>query len=348
MSALEKAWYRKDSWSQLLAPVACLFQCLANARKRLLQSHYQGKAWPVPLVVIGNINVGGTGKTPLIIALARQLSERNIKAGIVSRGYGGSAGSRPMRVLVDSAVVECGDEALLLARRTNCPVVVCADRRAAVEHLLEKSEVEIILSDDGLQHYRMHRDLEIVVIDAQRGLGNGYCLPAGPLREPPRRLTNVDGIVVNGTSGGDANNSVSATSAELALPFQTPTYAMALKASYFVNLDSGEHVGLEQWSRSRGPEVHAVAGIGNPERFRDTLVALGLRAQLHCFPDHHPFSAADLIFEDDWPVVMTAKDAVKCEALGDNKFWYLEVDALIPPDLLQMLVDLVDCVETRY
>lgn len=342
VNSLERAWYRKLGWSQVLLPAACLFQAVASLRKRTLQKRYQGKAWRVPLVVIGNINVGGTGKTPLIIALTRHLTARGIKVGIVSRGYGGSAGSKPMPICADSAVEQCGDEALLIARHTNCPVVVCVDRCAAVKHLLDGNELDIILSDDGLQHYRMHRDLEIVVIDRQRGLGNGHCLPAGPLREAPARLNSVDGIVINGVASDPAADSSAGAfldfldhSLDDALPTRVPIFAMRLEAREFINLGSGDKVSAEQWSQ--GQPVHAVAGIGNPERFLNTLLALGLQPQLHGFPDHHVFTADDLHFDDDWPLVMTAKDAVKCESLSDTRHWYLDVEAIIPPALIDLV-----------
>lgn len=351
MNSLERAWYRKPSWSQVLLPGAYLFQTVASLRKRILQKRYQGKAWRVPLIVIGNINVGGTGKTPLIIALTQQLAVKGIKVGIVSRGYGGNAGPGPMSVSAESAVEQCGDEALLIARRTNCPVVVCTDRRVAVEHLLEQNALDVILSDDGLQHYRMHRDLEIVVIDRQRGLGNGHCLPAGPLRESPARLNSVDGIVINGAEPDQAADSLVKTfpssALDYGLPAQVPIFSMSLEASHFINLSSGEKVSAKQWSQeasfkgqsAQGQSVHAVAGIGNPERFRDTLIALGLQPQLHSFPDHHVFTAGDLNFDDDRPLVMTAKDAVKCESLNNRNYWYLDVEALLPPELVQLIED---------
>jgi tetraacyldisaccharide 4'-kinase len=335
MNALEKAWYRKSSWSQVFLPLAWLFQTVTGLRKGILQRRYQGKAFRAPVVIIGNINIGGTGKTPLIIALARQLGAEGMKAGIVSRGYGGNAGPQPMSVLATSSVEQCGDEALLIARRTACPVVVCADRRAAVEYLLAENEVNVILSDDGLQHYRLHRDLEIVVIDGQRGLGNGRCMPAGPLRESPRRLHSVDGIVINGSVNGSANSEPAKFSMAHTEALQVQTYPMTLKPSQFINLVSRENVSAEQWCH--GQSVHAVAGIGNPERFRDTLIMLGLNPLLHGFPDHHPFTAADINFDDDWPVVMTAKDAVKCESLNNRDSWFLEIDAMIPSELVQII-----------
>ncbi|RLA42300.1 MAG: tetraacyldisaccharide 4'-kinase [Gammaproteobacteria bacterium] len=332
MTLLEKSWYKKRGWTLLLAPAAGLFQAVAFVRRRALQGRYQGKGYGVPLIVIGNISVGGTGKTPLIIALARQLKDRGIRAGIVSRGYGGNAGSQAMAVTGQTAVEQCGDEALLIARRTGCPVVVCADRVAAVEHLLAQNELDLILSDDGLQHYRMHRDAEIVVIDGKRGLGNGLCLPAGPLREAPRRLQDVDWVVVN---GGQRKSSLQGI-----LPAGLAVSDMTLQAKQFTRVGSGETISIEQWCH--GQSVHALAGIGNPERFRDTLVALGLKPQLHSFPDHHQFVAGDLCFDDDWPVAMTAKDAVKCEDLAANDCWFLEVEAIVAPELLQFIENKID------
>ncbi len=339
MTALERAWYKPLGWSVLLVPLAWLFQVVASIRKSWLQHRYQGDGYGVPVVVIGNISVGGTGKTPLIIALANALIEQGIRPGVVSRGYGGGVGTagsvghrQPMSVTANSAVEQSGDEALLIARRTGCPVVVCADRVAAVHHLLAEYSVDIILSDDGLQHYRMHRDLEIAVIDGVRGLGNRLCLPAGPLREPPRRLRSVDMVVINGGSGdvvspGDV--------AEHSLVCQ-----MTLCPDKFVNLHSGEALGVKAWPR--GQVVHAVAGIGNPQRFFDSLTELGLVLRLHPFADHHRFTVEDIRFDDDLPVIMTAKDAVKCEALADARCWCLEVVALPPVELVQSICDKLD------
>lgn len=340
MTALERAWYKPLGWSVLLVPLAWLFQVVVSIRKSWLQHRYQGHGYGVPVVVIGNISVGGTGKTPLIIALANALIEQGIRPGVVSRGYGGSgvdtAGSvghrQPMGVTANSAVEQSGDEALLIARRTGCPVVVCADRVAAIHHLLAEYSVDIILSDDGLQHYRMHRDLEIAVIDGVRGLGNRLCLPAGPLREPPQRLRSVDMVVINGGSGDVVSPGDVAE--------HSPVCQMTLRPDKFVNLYSGEALGVEAWPR--GQVVHAVAGIGNPQRFFDSLTELGLVPRLHQFADHHRFAVEDIRFDDDLPVIMTAKDAVKCESLADARCWFLEVVALPPVELVQSIRDKLD------
>lgn len=350
MTALERAWYKSPSWSVLLVPLTWLFLAVVSVRRYWLQRRYQGHGYAVPVVVIGNISVGGTGKTPLIIALAKKLIEQGIKPGVVSRGYGGSGASsansassassaaggvghrRPMSVTANSAVEQCGDEALLIARRSGCPVVVCADRVAAIQHLLAEHTVDIVLSDDGMQHYRMHRDLEIAVIDGVRGLGNRLCLPAGPLREPPRRLRSVDMVVIN---GGNGDITAPGDTAE-----QTPVRSMMLCADTFTNLCSGETLSVEAWPHGR--RVHAVAGIGNPQRFFDTLTDLGLTPRPHEFPDHHRFVVEDIRFDDDLPVIMTAKDAVKCESLADAKCWFLEVVALPPAEVVQLIFNKLD------
>ena len=331
MSALERAWYKPRSWALALLPLSYLFRGVARGRRTYLQSRYQAKSFAVPVVVVGNIAVGGTGKTPLIIRLVHSLQAEGIRPGIVSRGYGGQPSKLPRKVSADSSAQEFGDEPVLIAREANCPVVVDSDRVAAVEFLLDEFVVDVVLSDDGLQHYRMHRDLEIAVLDARRGLGNGQCLPAGPLREPPGRLDDVDFIVLNG----------GAESGSPFLPESTSTslIRMTLQPTFFRHLRSGQRVAANGWTGSR--KVHAVAGIGNPERFSTTLAALGLEPQLHSFPDHHPFTQADLEFDDDLPVVMTSKDAVKCEAFAPDNVWVLEVAADVDPSLAQAIKELL-------
>ena len=331
MSALERAWYKPRSWALALLPLSYLFRGVASGRRAYLQSRYQAKPFAVPVVVVGNIAVGGTGKTPLIIRLVHSLQAEGIRPGIVSRGYGGQPSKLPRKVSGDSSAEEFGDEPVLIAREANCPVVVDSDRVAAVELLLNEFDVDVVLSDDGLQHYRMHRDLEIAVLDARRGLGNGQCLPAGPLREPPGRLDDVDFIVLNG--------GVESGSPFLSTPASTSLISMTLQPTFFRHLRSGQRVAADAWTAP--PKVHAVAGIGNPERFSATLTSLGLEPQLHSFPDHHPFTQTDLEFGDDLPVVMTSKDAVKCEAFAPDNAWVLEVAADVDPSLAQAIKELL-------
>jgi tetraacyldisaccharide 4'-kinase len=264
-----------------------------------------------PVVVVGNVTVGGSGKTPLVIWLAQRLGERGHRPGVVLRGYGGAAASGrvPCLVTPDSDVTVVGDEALLLRLRTGVPVVVGRDRVAAAERLLATG-VDLIIADDGLQHLQLARAFEIAVIDATRGLGNRYLLPAGPLREPPERLSQVDAVVINGEDGAAA----------AAVP---AAFVMRLGGEWLRTLaGTGAAVAL---SSLAGQRVHAVAGIGNPRRFFALLRAAGLEPVEHEFPDHHRYRAADLEFHDGLPLLMTEKDAVKCRSFAAANRWYLPV-----------------------
>lgn len=333
-TGLEQAWYRQAGWLPALAPLGALFAAGAAWRRRRLQRRYQGRRFAAPVVVVGNISLGGTGKTPLLLALAARLQEHGRRPGIVSRGYGGAPGSDPMLVTAAHGAAVVGDEPLLLAQASGCPVVVCPDRRAAVAWLLANCDCDLVLSDDGLQHYRLHRDFEIVVIDGVRGLGNGRCLPAGPLREPPARLAEVDAIVVNG--GSHPPPGVAQPPGVTALP-------MTLRTLGLRQLVTGRWVAAPalpaDWGAVR--RVHAVAAIGHPQRFADSLRALGLTVDLRALPDHHPLGTADLEFGDALPVVITAKDAVKCTGTADSRVWVLEVAAdLAEPDWAMLLAQI--------
>lgn len=318
--ALERAWYRPARWPILLAPLGTLFAALAAWRRGRLQRRYQGRRFAAPVVVVGNIGLGGTGKTPLLLALAARLRERGRRPGIVSRGYGGRPGPDPVLVTPAHGAAVVGDEPLLLAQASGCPVVVCPDRRAAVAWLLAHCDCDLVLSDDGMQHYRLHRDFEIAVIDGVRGLGNGRCLPAGPLREPPGRLAEVDAVVINGGSFRFSG---------VAQPPGVATLRMALRPLGLRQLATGRWLAAPALPADWGAErrVHAVAAIGNPQRFADSLHALGLIVELRALPDHHPLGAAELTFADALPVVITAKDAVKCAGIADPRVWVLEVAA---------------------
>jgi tetraacyldisaccharide 4'-kinase len=312
---LVNAWYSDSFWVKLLLPLSSLFQFLARRRRdKLLATAHQRWSSPVPLIVIGNINIGGTGKSPLVIWLAQQLKLAGYSPGVVSRGYGGTTSTHPLQVSASTDPVDAGEEAVMIARRTGLPVVVDRDRNQAVQSLLGNNECDIVLSDDGLQHYAMARDLEIAVIDGSRGIGNGYCFPAGPLREPPSRLKEVDFVVVNGKSPElqqELANSIS----------------MDLVASSWVNLHTMDEISIDEWPS--GKQVHAVAGIGNPRRFFDTLRDMGFEVLEHGLDDHHIYHVADLLFGDMLPVVMTEKDAVKCRLLNKElmhqEYWYLKV-----------------------
>lgn len=304
---VEQVWYGEHILSYVLAPVSWVYKFIISARKIAYGSGLiPVKRFKVPVIVIGNITVGGTGKTPLTIWLANYLKDKGLKPGIVSRGYGVRAGAKPQQVRPDSNPFLVGDEAVLIARQTRCPVAVAADRVKAVEGLLEHYDINVIISDDGLQHLPLYRDIEIVVIDGDRRFGNGRCLPAGPLREPVKCLDQVDLVVANSKAG----------KGEHLMEYQSGLLRSLTQPDQ--EMETGE---------LRGQTVHAVAGIGNPGRFISRLRREGLQVIKHLYPDHHPFVRADLDFGDDLPVVMTEKDAVKCEGFATERCWYLPVKA---------------------
>lgn len=318
---IEHIWYHDPITGTWLMPLGFLFNDAARFRKFLyrlgvLKTH----KLPVPVIVVGNITVGGTGKTPLVIWLAQQLQQAGFKPGIISRGYGGRSQSWPQKVTADSDARQVGDEAVLLAKQTGCPVAVGPLRAAAAKLLVQDDGCNLILSDDGLQHYALARDIEIVVIDGERRFGNGYCLPAGPLREPVSRLQSVDFIVVNGAKSA-ANE-----------------FAMQLVGNMAVNLVSGEQKPLASFA---GVDCHALAGIGNPARFFQQLASAGIKYQPHRFPDHYAYQQQDITFADSRPVLMTEKDAVKCTAFAGRQHWYVPVTAVPEPAFVEQLINLL-------
>ncbi|HHQ13802.1 MAG TPA: tetraacyldisaccharide 4'-kinase, partial [Chromatiales bacterium] len=270
---------------------------------------------PVPVVVVGNITVGGTGKTPLVLWIAQKIVERGYRPGIVSRGYGGRGQRRPRLVTRQDRVSGVGDEALLLARHAGCPVCVGSDRVQAAQLLLEQG-VELIISDDGLQHYRLARDLEIAVLDAGRQVGNGRLLPAGPLREPVQRLAKVDLVLVNGQDCGSGQ------------------LAFVLRPDALVNLSGAQVAGLSDFG---GRDVWAVAGIGNPDRFFTLLRDNGIHVHPVAVADHGFVDLERLTEREDWPILMTEKDAVKY-AGSNTEAWYLPVQAELCPQTETQLV----------
>ena len=333
---LVSEWHRTSAWQILLRPVSWLFGMLVAIRRRafstgLLKSSIAG----VPVIVVGNITVGGTGKTPLVLALADALKERGLHCGIVTRGYkreASGAGNEAVQIMPGSETgALISDEAGLLANRSGVPVFACADRFKAVEQLLLKyPQVNAIISDDGLQHYALQRDLEICVIDGTRGLGNGYLLPAGPLREPPSRLNSVDAIVVN----GDLN--VSAVPSLRALP----AFQMVLANEVFVSVKSGQRLQIDEaLTKFQESRIHALAGTGHPQRFFSHLAALGLTlAATKVFPDHHNYSASDMPGPEAAIVLMTEKDAVKCGSFADDRMWFMRVDAVLPEEFFEFVM----------
>ena len=325
MNFLESAWYRKAQWLILLWPVSILFRVLASLRRKSQEAGRRPLANKLPIVVIGNISVGGTGKTPLIIGLTTHLKAQGFKPGIICRGYGGQSDTYPLSVTAESSVAQCSDEAVLLALKTEVPVVIAPDRVAALNHLVENEDVNVIFSDDGLQHYRLPRDIEICVVDGQRLFGNGFCLPAGPLREPISRLEEMDYVVVNGLAAEKLDSLSAAIQMEL-LP------------KYLVNLATDEKRPFGGAPFNMGTTVQAVAALGNPDRFYTLLEKLPYPLQKFSFPDHHLFTAEDFserLLDEHQPVVMTEKDAVKCRGFARNNYWYLSTELSLPPAFLE-------------
>lgn len=321
MNRLERHWYDNTPLTAALYPLSLLFRAGVAARRALYRAGLlRAVRLPVPVVVVGNITVGGTGKTPLVAWLAAFLREQGFNPGIVSRGYGGT-NRTPFAVTAASDPALCGDEAVMLARRCGgTPVWIGVRRAAAAQALLAAHpDCDVIVSDDGLQHYALARDVEVVVIDGALGLGNNFLLPAGPLREPPERLQGMDAIVVNVSE-----------SATVGLRAAGPAaFAMTLEGREFENLLNPQHrVGPDYFA---GLAVHAIAAIGNPNRFFEHLKRLGLSFTAHPFPDHHAYTAADFSFAAEGCIVMTEKDAVKCRHIADERFWTLPVTADVDP-----------------
>ena len=317
MKSLQDAWYSGALWLKCLRPVSAFFTLMVRRRIARQRRYLEPgeAAFPVPIIVVGNISVGGTGKTPLVIALIEQLREAGYTPGVISRGYGASPGQYPFHVQADTPPVQGGDEPCLIVRRTGVPLFIDPDRMAAARALLQQFPCDVLVSDDGLQHYAMPRDIEIAVIDGQRGLGNDRCLPEGPLREPPERLSLVDWVVFNGEPAPD-----------IVLPVlrQQPV-VMQLAAGHLWSLQGEGSRAPESWPAAQ--KVHAVAGIGHPQRFFDTLRTLGFDPIEHPFADHAPYEAGQLDFEPPLPVLMTEKDAVKCIDAPPEDAWALPVEA---------------------
>lgn len=315
--AITDLWYGGGSAALLLEPLAWLYRAVTAFRRGLYAAGWLSvQSAGRPVIVVGNLTVGGTGKTPVVAWLAERLKERRFKVGILSRGYGRS-GDSPRVVEPDSSWREVGDEPLLLRQRTGCVTVVSADRVAGARLLVERG-VDVIVADDGLQHLRLGRDCEIIVVDGARGFGNGRLLPAGPLREPVAQAALADITVINGAPEH-------ASLAHLTAREDESIVQMTLAPERAVPVSGkGTAAPLD---RFRGQRVHAVAGIGNPARFFATLRGLGMDVVEHPFSDHHPFLASDLEFGDTAPVLMTEKDAVKCRTFANVRLWYVPVTA---------------------
>lgn len=323
---IARIWSGESPLWRLLLPLSWLYGLVSGAIRLCYRLGIK-RAWraPVPVVVVGNLTAGGNGKTPVAVWLVEQLTQRGLHVGVVSRGYGGKAASYPLLLSDETTTAEAGDEPVLIYQRTGVPVAVSPNRAEAVQAILAQHNVQIIITDDGLQHYRLARDVEIVVIDGVRRFGNGWWLPAGPMRERAGRLKSVDAVIVNG-----------------GVP-QAGEIPMRLVPGEAVNLQSGERCDVAQLQN-----VVAMAGIGHPPRFFATLEACGVHPQ-KCVPlaDHQALTAHDVqaLLSPGQTLLMTEKDAVKCRAFAENHWWYLPVDAQLsgnePLALLEKLISLV-------
>lgn len=303
------AWYRGSWWLYLLRPLEFLFRGVAALRRAAygtgLLSAYRATR---PVVVVGSITAGGSGKTPVVVALVESLRAQGLVAGVVSRGYGAAGTAFPYNVTARSTAQDCGDEALMIFQRAGCPVVVDPARAVAARTLVARHKVDLVISDDGLQHYALSRDMEIAVLDAQLRCGNGFCLPAGPLREPPRRLRQVDFVLYRGSAKSEDG--------------------VLYGQRRLVHLRSGEE--RTPLALSAGGAVYAVAGIGHPEQFFESLEQMGFTLLRRTFADHHAYRIEDFSEMAGHPIIMTEKDAVKCRAFAGDNAWYLEVTAQLP------------------
>jgi tetraacyldisaccharide 4'-kinase len=307
---IENIWHTKHPLGMLLLPLSWFYTLVIIVRRLCYQSGLIAvNQIDAPVIIVGNITVGGTGKTPLVIWLAEYFKSKGFKPGIVSRGYGGKLSGKTQQVRADSDPLLVGDEPVLIAKRTSCPVAIAIQRRKAAEELIKHCDCDLILCDDGMQHYSLDRDLEIAVIDGQRRFGNNHCLPAGPLREPISRLKSVD-FVVSKYIAGRHEYKMEYSYGDL-VSLKDPTKTMPI-------------------SNLNGQSVHAVAGIGNSNRYYSYLRNQKLNLIIHDYPDHHSFTAEDIKFNDGLEVVMTEKDAVKCNDYATGHHWYLPITATLP------------------
>ena len=336
MLDMTRIWYRQ-SFSLLvifLLPFSFLFGICVKVRRffyrqGVLKSYHLTNTPRIPVIVVGNITVGGTGKTPFVIWLVHFLKAQGYSPGIVSRGVGAKPHRTPYFVRTEDSAQVVGDEAILL-QSTGCPLVVCVNRVAAVRELLSRAECDVIISDDGLQHYRLQREIEIVLVDGERYFGNRYLLPAGPLREPVSRLNSVDFVVVNGSEKQDNFSSSVAGGG-----FSGDRHAMTFIPTEFISLKKGTVIPLAEFPFKK---VHAVCGIGNPNRFFNSLRNSGFEIIPHVFKDHYHYKQQDFDFTDDLPILMTEKDAVKCYSFAEERFWYLRITVKINRELEEKLI----------
>ena len=327
MNFLSRAWHRQSAWLWLLLPLSLLVRFISVRRLRMLRKSPQNghfEELSCPVIVVGNITVGGTGKTPLVIALANHLKKEGFRPAIISRGYKSQSQHFPLLVDESVSTSDSGDEPTLIYRHTRCPVVIDPDRAAALRFVQQNTEANVVLSDDGLQHFGLPRSYEICVTDPVRGFGNELCMPAGPLREPISRLQQVDAVVLNGGERIDH-------------PLLSHSFRIGLKPNALVNLSTAERRPLGGAPFKIGTTIEAVAGLGNPDRFFKLLEDLPYPIQTHGFPDHYNYLSEDFQsgpFSQSNPIVMTEKDGIKCEGFADSRFWFLDVEVQVDSDLL--------------
>jgi tetraacyldisaccharide 4'-kinase len=334
-------WEKRTSVAILLYPFSIMYRGIVCLRRFLFKQHIKRSVcFAVPIIVVGNITVGGTGKTPFVIWLARFLTKRGLNVGIVSRGYGGSAKKHSILVRHDSSPVTVGDEAVMIVQQTHCPMAVGYDRPAAVARLVKHAPCDVIISDDGLQHYALDRLVEIAVIDAHRLLGNGFLLPAGSLREPPARLASVDCVIFS--QHVETGRSIQSLEAELKKRYGLPHMPLMLN----FNRRSGiiyqivQPAKILQVKLIQQP-IHALAGIAYPERFFNALRQMQLEVIEHRYPDHHVFCQKDIDFGENDIVIMTEKDAVKCQAFADTRHWCLPLELTMSVSSIDLLIKML-------
>ena len=327
---IEKLWYGKNKSFWLLLPFSFLYGLISCVRRQLYKLGIF-KSWqsPVPIIVIGNLSAGGNGKTPLAISLIEALKAKGLKVGLVSRGYGGKSNHYPLILDENTSTKQAGDEPVLIYHRTHVPVAVAPKRIDAVKALLDSHQLDVILTDDGLQHYALARDIEIVVVDGKRLFGNGWWIPAGPMRERRSRLKSVDLIIINGDSSEDFINQ-----------YPDRTFTMQLIPDHVVNLSTNKQCEL-----SALHHIYAIAGISNPKRFFNMLTQMGADlVYTESFADHQNFTLPLLekVVGTNQTLLMTEKDAVKCRQFALPNWWYLPIDAVIPDQVIEKIYSLFE------
>ncbi len=317
MSWLVNSWYKKSVVRYVLAPLSAIYRLAVTLNRKLYDWNLKRTfKFDIPVIVVGNLTVGGTGKTPFVIWLVENLKKEGFKPGVVSRGYGSGITEPTIIDLKQHTAFSVGDEPFLIAERTGVAVAVCPKRSQAVAKLMYDTDCDCIIADDGLQHYALARNIEILMIDGQRRFGNGYCLPAGPLREPLYRVNSFDLKVVKGVA-------------------KSGEFSMTLKSGSLLPVGKNSSA----LAPKPGQKIHAVSGLASPKSFFDSLVGKGFDVIIHEFPDHHPFCLNDFNFNDNLPIIMTEKDAVKCRVFADDRFWFLPINANVSQKILDLIIN---------